>query len=170
MSKNTPALLALLSPLFLAGCGGSSSSSSLTNPPANDPIVTMPATNSLAVITQTNSGTVSSDYTLSLLPSGSVTYHQYTILPPTDPGIVADPAQTGTVSAALAAQFFRDLSAAMPLQNLPPFTGTSSVISTNVTVQYQGQTGTTDNPDNPHEQALESDVVAIAKALGLPQS
>ena len=161
MRKTVFSLLGLLLPVVLTGCGGSHSSSNAASTPAAD----VPA-----VVAQTNSGLVSSDYTLNILPSGSVTYNQYTISPPTNPGIVAGPNQTGTVSAALATQFFRDLTAAMPLQNLPAFTGTHSGVSTSVSVQYNGQTGPVDNPDNAHEVALEADIVAIAKALGLPQA
>jgi len=36
-------------------------------------------------------------------------------------------------------------------------------------VRYNGQTGPVDNPTNAQEVTLEADVVAIAKALGLPQ-
>lgn len=150
----------MLLPIVLAGCGGSNSSSS------SSPTSTL---SSAAIISQSSSGGVSSDYTLSLLPSGAATYNLYTLLPPTTPGVAPGPTQTGTVPAVLTAKFFQDLSAAMPLQNLPAFYGGGSVISTRVSVRYNGQTGPVDNPTNAQEVTLEADVVAIAKALGLPQ-
>ena len=149
-----------LVPLTLAGCGGSSSSSST----ASTPIADAPA-----VISQSNPTFSGSDYTLSLLPSGAATYNLVSVTPPPAAAtFVLGPTQTNTVPAALTAQFFKDLAAAMPLQNLPAFSGASSVGPTTVTLQYQGQKGYLNDPNDAREQALEADVQAIAKALGLP--
>ena len=140
----------LLLPLALAGCGGSHSSSNAVSTP-----------NAPAVVSEF--GIAKSNFIISILPSGSVTYSQST-------GVVPAPTQTGAVSTTLTAQFFKDLAAAMPVQNLPPPATTSTVVFAYETVQYQGQAGTIDNQNDAREVALASDAAAIAQALGIPQS
>lgn len=143
----------LLILVAFTGCGGSHSSSNAAF---------TPAPNVPAVISEF--GIAKSNFIISILPSGNVTYSQST-------GVVPAPTQTGTVSATLTAQFFKDLAAAMPVQNLPPFTGTTSnVVFAYETVQYQGQAGTIDNQNDAREVALASDAAAIAQALGIPQN
>ena len=143
-----------LSSVLLTGCGGSHSTSSST------PVSTL---NGAAVITQINVGSGSNPgYTISIFPSGSATYTRLALSGTGQTG-------TGTVPAAVVSQFFHDLSAATPVQNLPAFTGTSSGLHTEETVQYQGETGPIDNPGDARESALYVDASAISQALGLPQ-
>ncbi len=144
----------LLLPLIVTGCGGSSHSSDM----ASSPAPSVPAVISRA-------GSYPVDYTITVLPSGSATstYSR---------GTTSEAAQTGTVPAALTAQFFKDLTAAMPVQSLPLFTGTTTLIAPPPveTVQYQGQSGHIDDPNDAREAALASDAAAIAQALGIPQN
>lgn len=146
--------------IALTGCGGSSNPSAATSTPVAD---------TPAVLTETNSGSpVNPVYTISILPSGSASYTKLAFSGNVETG--GTQTGTGTVPAALTAKFFQDLTAAMPLQNLPAFNGGGSVLSSNLTVQYQGQTGPIDNLSDAREQALAADATAIAQALGVPQS
>lgn len=149
---------ALLS-LALTGCGGSHSTAPVSPPAANTP----------AIITQTNGDSANYGYTINLLPSGAATYtRQMLTLPPSSPGVASGPVQTGTVPMTLAGQFFKDLSAAVPMSNLPEYEGVRSG-GASLTVTYQGQTGPIDNPNDAREATLAADASAIAKALGIPQ-
>lgn len=132
----------------LAGCGGSHDSAT-------------PTVSSTAVITQTNSGNgANPGYSISLSPSGDASYTKFVLSGPGRTG-------SGTVSASLTSRFFQDLSAATPLQNLPIYSGPSSGISTSMTVEYQGQKGPIDNPNDAREKALSADASAIAQTLSL---
>lgn len=146
----------------LAGCGGSSSSSNPTS---------TPVANSMAVITQSNFGSGNLGFTISIQPSGVANYTKSTaVTPPTNPPTETSQSGTGTIPSALASQLFQDLATATPLQNLPASTGMGgTILSSSTSVQFQGQKGYIDNPGDAREQALEADVAAIAKALGLPQ-
>ena len=149
----------LLLPLILTGCGGSSNSSSAASTPATD---------TPAVLTESNSGSpVNPVYTISILPSGSASYTKLAFSGNVETG--GTQTGTGTVPAALTNQFFKDLTAAMPLGNLPVPAGGGSVLSSRFTVQYQGQTGSIDDAGDAREKALEADTTAIAQELGVPQ-
>jgi hypothetical protein len=141
----------VLLPLALFGCGGSHSAST-------------PTVDSSAVISwarveiNPNPG-----YSITLEPSGSATYTNYASTPPNLTGL-------GTVPAALTTQFFQDLSAAGPLQDLPGSGPASTGTVVLQVVKYQGQSTTLGNLNDPREEALSSDAAAIAVALGLRTS
>lgn len=161
----------LLLPLILSGCGGSHSSSS-SNTPTNDPIAGGPIPATVALISQSETamnGTITNN-TVTVNQTGVASYTRAVNSTPNQSGSGSLQSGNGTLSAALTAQLFKDLTAAMPLQNLPIITGTTSAIAAGETVQYQGQVGHIDDPNDAREAALASDAAAIAQALGIPQN
>jgi len=160
-----------LLPIVLSGCGGSHSSSS-SNTPTNDPIVGGPIPATVALISQSETatnGTTTND-TITVNQTGAASYTHAVNSTPNQSGSGSLQSGNGTLSAALTAQFFKDLTAAMPLQNLPLLTGTTSAIAAGKTVQYQGQTGHIDDPNDVREAALASDAAAITQALSIPKN
>lgn len=140
-------------PLVLAGCGGSSSSSTSTSTLDNHAEISW-----TRVEINPNPG-----YSISLLPSGSADYTNYAAPASNQIG-------SGIVPPALTTRFFQDLSAAVPLQDLPGGGPASSGVVVLQTVKYQGQSTGLGNLNDPREKALSDDATAIAVALGLRTS
>ncbi len=142
-----------LLPLALFGCGGSHSSSTSTSSVDDRAVISW-----ARVEINPNPG-----YSISLTPSGSATYTNYASTPPGATG-------SGTVPPALTSQFFQDLSAAGPLQDLPGSGSASTGVVVLQTIKYQGQSTGLGNLNDSREKALSSDAAAIAVALGLRTS